>query len=260
MGALIGCPIYVSAYGCVARPTGEDLDTILQRFSVEEALASPWHAVMNRLLDRAKELAGDSHPVEQLHLRGVVDMLAASLGETSLCTLLLDQPRQIRALAGRYTDLLLAVARQGIELRGPWRGGYLCRWGVYAPGPLHDYQADASTILSPQLYEDVLMDFDREVLAAFPYTLIHLHAAGLHMVDPLLRIRELGAVQINLDRETGVWNKGRVLALSRRIQNAGKGLIICGDLSEEDFQEFAGTLEAEGLILDCRILPDLGTP
>lgn len=256
MGALIGCPIYVSAYGCVARPTGEDLNTVMRRFSVEAALDSPWLSVMDSMLTRATQIADGRYPVEQLHMRGVVDMLAALFGEAELCILLVDEPDAVRKLADRFAELLIAVAQRGLEIRSAWRGGYLHRWGIFAPGTMHDYQADASTILSPQLYEATLLDSDHKVLAAFEYSLIHLHAAGLHIVDPLLQIPELDAIQINLDRETGVWQKERILAVSASIQDAGKGLLLCGELTEREFDEFRSNLRSPGLALDCQIIPE----
>lgn len=254
MGALIGCPIHASAYGCVARPTGENLRQALDRFSVEGALGSAWFAVMDRMLRRAVETAAGQYPVEQLHMRGVVDMLAALFGEAQFCVLLFDEPEGIRRLAGGFADLIVAASRRGMDLRGPWRGGYLHRWGILAPGSMHDYQADASTILSPEIYEEVLMEYDRRVLSAFDYSLIHLHAAGLHIVEPLLRIRELDAIQINLDRETGVFDKTRILEVSRSIQSAGKSLLLCGEVTRSELDEFLAILDPVGLALDCRIL------
>ncbi len=251
MGALIGCPVFVSSHGCVARPTGEDLDTVLARFNVEEALASPWLAVMDRMLARAAEISGGRFAVEQLHLRGVVDMLAAILGEVEFCVLLMDRPDDMRELADRFADLIIAVARRGIDLRGPWNGGYLTRWSIFAPGPMHDYQVDASTILSPKLYESVLLEFDRKVLSAFEYSLAHLHAGGLHIVEPMSRIPELDAFEINLDRETGVWEKERMLEISKAIQSAGKGLLLWGEFTQEELDEFQEALDPAGLAILC---------
>ncbi|MFP4375176.1 MAG: hypothetical protein ACLFPO_12665 [Spirochaetaceae bacterium] len=251
MGALIGCPIHVSSHGCVARPTGEDLETVLARFTVEEALASPWLTVMERMFERGTELARGRFAVEQLHMRGVVDMLAAIFGEAEFCVLLLDEPDRIRELADRFADLIVAVAKRGIDLRGPWRGGYLTRWSIHAPGPMHDYQADASTILSPELYATLLLEFDRKVLSAFDYSLTHIHAAGIHMVEPMLAIRELNAFEINLDRETGVWEKERMLETAKAIQAAGKGLLLWGEFTQDELDEFQTELDPAGLAFHC---------
>ncbi|TVQ23191.1 MAG: hypothetical protein EA382_10640 [Spirochaetaceae bacterium] len=72
---------------------------------------------------------------------------------------------------------------------------------------MHDYQADASTILSPALYASLLLEFDRKVVAAFDYSLIHLHA--------------------------------------------GKGLLLWGEFTQAELDEFQTMLDPAGLAFQC---------
>ena len=53
--------------------------------------------------------------------------------------------------------------------------------------------------------------------------------------------------QINLDRETGVWDKDRMLHYCRKLQAAGRGIILNGELSEAELEEFRAALKPEGL-------------
>ena len=245
--ALIGCPIRVSPYGCVSVPTGEEVVQASQAFSVDQALASDWAKQMDRVLLRAVGLAQGRQPVRHLHLRGIIDMLAAYMGEEALCLAVFDHPGAVAQLASRFAELHVAVARRELEMISPWQGGSVSSWNLYAPGPLLDYQIDASSLFSAQTYGEHFFDIDRRVLASFPYSLIHLHACGLHQLDVVLDIPELGAIEISLDRETAVWRQEHVLACCKRIQDRGKSLLLSGELTGDEFGAFTGALDPSGL-------------
>ena len=249
MGSLVGCRILVSAFGCVAKPTGADLPTICREFTVEAAMASPWAELMDGVLLRADECFGGRCPVRQHHMRGVIDMLAACLGEEQLCMAPYDHPEELAQLAARFAELYVATAKRGIRRRRLWNDGHVSAWRIYLPGPAVDYQIDASSLLAPQTYREHFLAHDRAVLREFPYSFIHLHACGLHILDVVLEIDELKAVQIQLDRETGVWEKGRILDCCRRVQERRKGLIVCGMLTESELEEFKSALRPDALAL-----------
>jgi hypothetical protein len=249
MESTIGCPINVSAYSCVARPAGVDLGRASEDFTVDQALASEWAGVMDRMLERAVDLAQGRLPVRQLHLRGIIDMLAAYLGEETLCMAVYDAPVALARLRDKFAELYIAVARRGLDVRVPWKGGFVSSWSLYAPGPLLDYQIDASSLFSPRVYEEYFLDVDRKVLASFPYSIVHLHACGLYLLDVVLKIEELGAVEINLDRETGAWEAEQILAYCRKVQAHGKGLLINGELTEEEAHDLVSALSPRGLAL-----------
>lgn len=246
MEALIGCPVYVSAFGCVAKSPGAPLAEAAQRVNVGSALRSEWLAVMERILRRAGEVAGD-RPVRPLHMRGVIDMMAAWLGEEQLCTAAIEEPERMHAFAARCAEVRVAVAKRDLELRPLWRGGRVGIYCVYAPGDMADYQVDASSLFSAATYAERFIEHDRAVLDAFRYSVTHLHACGLHIIDALLKIESLRAVQINLDRETGVWDRDRMLHYCRKLQAAGRGIILNGELSEAELEEFRAALKPEGL-------------
>ena len=247
MGALIGCPIHASAFGCVAKPTGVDLEDAARAFSVDDALNSDWAPVMDRMLDRAAEVAAGERAVRQLHLRGIIDMFAAYFGEDRLCMAVYDAPDAIAALGDRFVEVHIATAARGRARRPLWHGGAVSLWFIHAPGPNLDYQVDASSLFSAEVYEKHFLQFDRKILATAPYNLTHLHSCGLHILDALLKLDEARAFEINLDRETGAWDKDRILYWCKRIQDAGKALLIWGELAEDEFAEFREALSPDGL-------------
>jgi hypothetical protein len=233
----------------VARPTGLAMPQAAETFSMAGALASPWLGVMDAALDQAVAAAGVARPVQQLHLRGVIDMLAAYLGEERLCLAVRDCPDALAVLADRFTELYTAIAHRDLARRRRWHAGYVSVWRVYAPGPLLDYQIDASNLFSPRMYRQHFLAYDRRILGAFPYSVTHLHATGLHQVDALLDLPEVRAIQINLDRETGVWDKAGMLACCQRIQAQGKSLVITGELDGAELEEFVAALDPRALAI-----------
>jgi hypothetical protein len=255
MEALIGCPIYVSAFSCSAKPVTEDVLKAIELFSLEDSLKSNWLKVMDEILHKAVGASNGEYPVKQLHQRGIIDMLAAYLGEGSLCLAAYDYPGKLKELAGKFAELHMNIAKRGLSIRGSWRNGYVSAWKVYAPEPLLDYQIDASSLFSPGMYKDLFFEYDRSIIRQFPYSIIHMHACGLHMLDVILTIEELGAIEIHLDRETGNWEKDRILECCRKIQESGKSIVLWGELSKEEFDEFTSVLRPGGLAI-CYWDPD----
>jgi len=167
MEALIGCPVYASAYSCTAKPVLSDIHASPVDFDMEKILQSDWLKIMDALLRRAVTISNAGIAVRQLHLRGVIDMLAAYMGDENLCLAFYDQPELLEALADKFADLYITIASRGLRIRPQWNGGFVSGWATFAPGPLVDYQIDASNLLSTQLYEKYILKYDKKILKEF---------------------------------------------------------------------------------------------
>ena len=249
MEAVLGCPIYASAFSCSSKPVIEGRDGRVLVPDVRALRESPWLRVMDEVLEAEVAAAGAAYPAGQLHLRGVIDMLAAYLGEERLCLMIHDAPQDLLQLADTFSDLYLEIARRGLRLRPPWRGGYVSCWGVHAAGPLLDYQIDASNLVSPETYKTYFASFDEKVLSEFQYTVIHLHSCALHIVPAVVDMEGVRAVQISLDGDSSSWDQERVLDACQRIQSRSKSLIIMGELAEHELGEFLRRLNPGGLAI-----------
>ena len=271
MSALLGCPIFASAFGCISRPVAslvapaaagsrpgagmpaaEPTDAI---WAAADAAArnytsSPWFTTLRRMLAVAVSAGAESGaPVRQPHLRGVVDMMAAFLGEKRLCLEAFDHPDLMQAMAIRFAEMWIDVARATGSLRPAWNGGSVSCWKLYSDQMIADYQIDASSILSPDLYRQIFLGADERVFQSFPRSIVHLHAVGLHMLDLVLETR-VSAIQLQLDRETGEWDRAFIISCCQKVQQAGKGLIVVGELSDQDLHVFLTSLDHRGLALD----------
>ena len=250
MEAVIGCSIHASAYGCVAKSPNIHLRQAAREFTVETAMESKWLPTMEQLLARAQQAAGNQLAVRQWHMRGVIDMLAAYFGEAQLCTAVYDAPDALQTLAAKFAETWVAVAKRGIALRPRWNDGYVSAWRVYAPEPVIDYQIDASSLFSPKMYAQYFLQADVAVLNAFPHSIVHTHAVGLRHVASLVPIPELGGIEIHLDRETGVWEKETVLDACRLLQAHNKIIVLWGELTTDELNEFQTRLAPGGLAIN----------
>jgi hypothetical protein len=121
------------------------------------------------------------------------------------------------------------------------------QFALWAPERTIRMQEDASALFSPDLYTRLLQEEDRKQAAAFPYSLIHLHASSLHLIERIARIRELRCIQINKD--TGGTEIEREIPYFRTVQDRGKTLLIRGKLTLEDLGLLRKTLSPRGLYL-----------
>ncbi|MHB9071415.1 MAG: hypothetical protein ACYC54_13740 [Sedimentisphaerales bacterium] len=249
MESLIGCPILASAYSCTAKPCAADTDCAAADFSVHNAVNSDWSNVMDKVLARAVSAADGRISVRQLHLRGIIDMLAAYFGEERLCLNVCDSSRALQELSKKFTELYIKTVQRGFILRKSWQGGFVSSWGLFAPGRLLDYQVDASNLMSAQMYEQCFLKFDRQIIDAFEYSLVHVHACGLHIVKLLLKLDNLRAIEISLDRETGRTDISAIINMAKSIQDCGKAVLIYGEVNENELTMLTRHLNPNGLAI-----------
>lgn len=259
MESIIGCPVYAADTSCYSRP----FDSLPA--NVTTAPKADWVRMLDTLLQREVELAGERLPALQLHFRGIVDMVAAYWGEERMCLAMFDDPASLHALSAEFADTFLEMARNGIRMRPAWFGGYVSHWGVYAPGPLLDYQVDATSILSRTQYDEFFLDVDEKLVAFFPYSVIHLHACGLHIAPSIATIApapdESGcrrddsslqggrAVEINLDRECGVLQIDEIIRATRALQEQNVRVILNGELLDAEIEVISESLDPGGLAI-----------
>ncbi len=251
MSGIIGCPIFASSVSCTAQGISvSDIEKQMSDFSIKNALDSEWYRFLQKTIDVALQKAGNKIAVSQFHYRGIVDMLAAYLKEDVLCLAIYDYPEQLQALAEKFSELYIAVAKWDMQKRRFWKDGNVTSWGIYAPGELLSYQADASNLFSPIMYEEHFLKFDRKIIKEFEYSLMHTHYAGLHIIDSLIKIEELNAIQISLDREAvSYWKIEYVIEKCKKIQAADKCILINGELSKKELKKLIENLDPNGLMI-----------
>jgi hypothetical protein len=113
------------------------------------------------------------------------------------------------------------------------------------------YEEDATILFSPKLYREFFQGCDRRIAASFDYALIHTHSATHKLINDLLSINELPAIQVILD-PTGPTIK-EMVPLLQKIQAAGKALLITHELTDDHLNTLLGELSPRGLAVERMI-------
>jgi len=154
----------------------------------------------------------------------------------------------MRQLIERVTRAFLAVIEAQRHLIPLFYGGQaLGFYHVWTPGPAIWFQDDLSAILSPSLYRQFFLDSARLILAGHDHTAVHLHPNSFFILDELLTLENLKAIQVNKDI-SGPGVREMLPVLAKIMQT--RGLILWGDLTIEDLELVKLNLPCRGLALN----------
>lgn len=209
---------------------------------------NPWRRKYLEFVAALNNRFRDRCPVGQPILRGVSDMIAALRGASQMVFDLYDHQEQFRRLAGRCTDLLIALLAEQQGITGPFAGGYeVEQLALWAPGRIIRMQEDGSAFFSPSLYVQHLQREDERQASSFPYSVIHLHSSSLFLLDAILNVESLKCIQINKD--VGGMEVSGMLPFFKKVQQRGKRLLIRGKLDHGDLTLLRSELSPNGLYL-----------
>lgn len=245
MEGMLGCRLQRSGQTVWAEERKASWEE-LERLSLSPE--NPWLKKYIEFVRVLTDHADGAYPVGIPILRGVSDMMGALRGHTESILDLMESPAESRALAERTADALIQVTKEHHKATKPFHGGYFIeQYSLWAPGPLVRLQEDESAVYSPDLYRETVLENDRRIAQAFPYSLIHLHSSSLFLLDDFLSIKELGVFQIN--RDVGEMGMPELMPFLERIQDAGRRIFLRGPLGAEDFSLIAKKLSPIGLMV-----------
>ena len=253
------CPISAIPWmegilGCALQRSGQSVWAVERMASWEElsdlALSpdNPWYRKYIEFVRVLTEGAGGEYPVGLPILRGPGDVMGALRGHTEAIIGLMENPADSAALAYRAADTLIRLVQDHHAATAPFRGGHFIEaYSMWAPGPLVRMQEDATAVYSPDLYRSIVLEADRRIARAFPYSLIHLHSSSLFLIDDFLSIKEIGVYQIN--RDVGEMDLAQLMPYLKRIQENGRRIFLRGPLDQDDFALVAKNLSPVGLMV-----------
>ncbi len=245
MEAVLGCPIIAGEESFTSKPIFDDpreAEAAL-RFDPE----NPWLRKYLEFTRALVDLSGGRFPVGQPIMRGPTDMVGALLGQTGMIFALADDPEGTRRLIRRVTEIFLAVIAEQKKIVPPFLGGSAIGfYHVWTPGTAIWFQDDLSAILSPDLYREYFLDSARLICRDYDFTAVHLHPSSFFIVDDLLGLDRLGAIQVNKD--VGGPSVEEMLPTLGRILER-KRLIFWGDLDLDELALVRDRLPNRGLFL-----------
>jgi hypothetical protein len=178
--------------------------------------------------------------------------MAAALGHEAMCTAILEAPEWADAFLEACDRIFLSAAERRLSRTPAFEGGYLSGYGIWAPGSVVRTQVDNATLLSPKVYRDRVLPHDRRVIEAFAFPLIHLHSICLHIVEDLLQVRALKAIQVSIDYPGGPL-AAEVMPIFGRILEE-KPLIVTGPVTRPELESLRALRPAGRLCLQVQLV------
>lgn len=244
--AMVGCPVRVGTGGAWAEPFLCDVGDI-------DGLGTD-RAWLGKLIEFTEFLStwGEGRrPVGHPLMRGPIDMMAAALGHEELCLAFVERPAEAETLLGICAGIFLEAAETRLDHVAAFWGGYVSDYGLWAPGSVLRTQVDNAVLFSPSMYEKYILPYDRKVIERFQYPLIHLHSGCLHIVDSLLDVDALKAIQVVIDYPGGPLVDEVLPTLKRMLVR--KPLIVTGAVSRKELESLLSLTPVGGLCIQVQV-------
>jgi hypothetical protein len=248
--AILGCSVIAATANCCARPCLTSFDAASLR--TVDLDGNAWLTALLRFTRELADFSAGRFPVCPPLLRGPGDAVAAMLGQMTYVTGFFDAPLAMHALLDLCAQTRLAVIERLHAAIPPWNGvhaagGYPSI--VYSHRTVAYHQEDSAALLSPSIFREFLLPALRIGRRAAEVNFLHLHSACLYPVDILLDDDSFDVLQINVDhRGTGPPVR-KLIETFKKIQAAGRPLLLWGEFSPEEWELVQTQLSPVGLSL-----------
>jgi hypothetical protein len=246
--AILGCAIHAGETSCWAEMRPADRNDLSRPgFDLRD---NAWFQCLIRFTEGLVQFAEGRFPVCAPLLRGPGDAACALCGPEVVAMALIDGERWIDNLLARCARVRLEVLEHLHRVIPAWLGTYAA--GGY-PSKLWTtrtvayYQEDSMAVLNPRLFADHLLPLARLTQPHADVRFIHLHSSCLYMIDTLLADDTFSVIEVNLDHPGSGPPLAQYLPVLRRVQQAGRPLLLWGEINPSDWDLLAGELSPAGL-------------
>jgi hypothetical protein len=229
--AIIGCPIITQPSSIWARPM---LNSYTDRARIKLISDNPWFRKLIEFLRAMVQLSNGRFPIALPVMHGPLDTLAAMRTPEKMCLDFIDEADQIFTILLELTELYIKLCEILLDEIPPFQGGYVTRMHLWGPGKAITPQNDTSTLISAKMYERLVMPTDRMIIKHFPYHSFHLHSSERHIIDSLLLIDELIAIQVTLEHTFGGPSLELMLPYLKRILENKPLILVVYDSETAD--------------------------
>jgi hypothetical protein len=262
MEAILGCPVLSTEAGFRSEELLESPGSLqLTPFDP----ANPWIEKYLEFIEIYTQAFGTRYPVSQSVLRGPSDLACALLGAENATLAMALEPDAMHRLLEYVTTQLEEFLRLQLKHLLGFHDGYVIgQYDIWAPEPAIRIQEDFTVLYSPKFYSEFLKPMDVRLAGISPYTLIHLHASSLFLIDQFLEVSQIRTFQVTKD--LGGTQLSDMMPALLKIQGAGKPLIVKGQFDDADLELMKRHLSLRGLCIQPvvgnlteaqELLPDL---
>jgi hypothetical protein len=248
--AILGCAIHVGETSCWAERN--PLDPPALPPGVLDVQNNAWFQCLLRFTQDLLEFADERFPVCAPLLRGPGDAACALCGPEAVALALVDGEPQIDDLLARCAKVRREICERLHRVIPAWHGthaagGYPSK--LWTARTAAYYQEDSAAVLNPQLFAEHLLPLAHLASPPADIHFIHLHSSCLYMIETLLEDDMFAVLEVNLDHPGSGPPLARYLPALRRIQQAGRPLLLWGELSPSDWDLLRTQLSPAGLSL-----------
>jgi hypothetical protein len=245
MEAILGCPVLSTE---ASLKSVEILNNASSLQPVRFNPHNPWIEKYLQFIRVYTQAFGTQYPVSQSVLRGPSDLACALLGAENATMALVMEPQAMHRLLNYVTSHLEKFIKLQLKHLPEFQKGFVIgQYDIWAPESAIRIQEDFTVLYSPQFYTEFLKPMDERLAGLSPYTLIHLHASSLFLIDLFLEVPQIRAYQITKD--VGSAGLSDMMPGLLKIQQAGKPLIVKGQFDDADLDLMKRNLSLRGLCI-----------
>ncbi len=245
--AASGCPVKFTGKNFWTQKAGfEKTRDSIDSISIKE---NPWIRKYGEFLNYLASEYPD-YAIGQSILRGPLDVLCALVGDTETIYNLYDEPEFTLEALNKLSDVHNEFLRVQFSETPMYRDGYAMGvMNMWTPGTSCRIQEDAMALITPEHYEEYVYDMDVKITSVTEYSLYHVHATGVFIIDKILKNKNLNIVQVSKDE--GDTKLEDILEGMKKIQNAGKCVLVKGKFNRDDIELMGKHLDKRALALGC---------
>ncbi len=241
--AILGCAVHVGETSCWAEMCSRDRRDFDLR-------GNAWLQCLVQFTQDLLQFGDGRFPVCAPLLRGPGDAACALCGPEAVAMALIDGELWVNELLVRCATVRMEVLKRLHDAIPAWLGthavgGYACR--LWAAHTVAYYQEDAAAVLNPTLFTNHLLPLARLTKSLADVRFIHLHSSCLYMVDALLADDTFWVIEVNVDHPGSSPPLAQYLPALRRIQQAGRPLLLWGEIGPSDWDFLPTELSPTGL-------------
>ena len=240
--------------GCRMRILPGNIVAVDQSLPWEEILGMkidldhPWFKTYLEFIDVLVKRSDGRYPVSHSTLCGPLDFVVALRGHEQTVIDMMEEPENAGRLIREMGDAFILFTQEAWKRIPRFQGGYFdAQYRLWSPGSIIRMQEDAIAVMSPSLYQEFIQPVDRKIASTFENPFMHLHATSMIVLDELLAVQEIKALEVNHD--VGGPPIEDLIPYLQRIQEHNVPLIVRGEFVTEEIQKLVDALDPAGLYL-----------
>ena len=248
MECLLGCGVMAMEHSFVSTPCMEspgDPDKLVLSEN------DPWYKKYLEFYAKYSAKFAGRLPVVETLMRGCLDVYGALIGQENMIYAFYDEPDAAYAMLRKINQLNVEILKRTLTFSEKISGGMLHPYGIWAPGTVNQFQEDAAALVTPGQMQRYVVPVHNGMCAQFDFNGMHTHPTAYHVMPQQLTVPRLNLVQAQKDEgDPPIYN---CIGILQSIQNAGKCLHYCADLSMDEVRALLDALDTRGLSLNIRV-------